>query len=976
MEHSDTFPSFSDNSNSFSNLDSVSRRAFLRTMGLATGGVWLASSGLGTFAGLAGTAGTATGADYDFGFGQRDKLRVPFSYKAVTAVAAGDILMTAQGAGPGDLPAGWRWKALTGANAPIPLQQDLENTHDGSTRTAALAWAAPAALAAGQETTIYFSAERLAPNRTPHTTAQQIAAATDFYLEASGGDFASASLRVSFNHILATYPEQNPATGWGTNPVGGWRYTKRGSLVVGVHAWAYFRNPSGGATHAYLRGDLFVYKRSTGQYEVGAITQQPNAYGPHPAGTIGNRLDQQGIACHMTLKNGAQVLHRWGGPQDPLAFDVPATAFAGERLHLPAGELETQDYGHGVPLMVAGNSLPAGLTAGTIYYGYTFNVPALRLTTERLNADTTVSFSGGSGTVRVYPVHMTWPNTKAMLLTEAGRRIWVGAGTQPVILPAHDQLYLSRRAQLIPHYDLSYAVPLSGERKFLHVASAASYFSADWRAGSDAENVDRIGPIPYRHARLLRCPFDEALDQNTRVQALNHAGHIYNILDERSGQPPVHTRGADGNGAPFPGMGPNNFGFRSYGGGRGQVGNPQFGGNDAARWLATRGPRQAGIGRQYDMNYDGAHATQFNLVPYLRTGDELYLELALCMALTLAASEYADYLIGTRRVSGVNRQGNRHGAWAISIMDDADCILPDAYPARGLLSQVLNDTAFAYQHEALNGPTRHLGIIWGKGRPWHNSMHTRMIAKMVLRNRRPEWRTAAECAARITVDFYDDQGPVPNAGAMVNDISLEDRDANGVIFPSLAAMFTSPINYGPGPFAATGFGPAPGTGKVVGRSEYARMALAAQSDLLTCHNWGLATIPNAARVRQQTYNRITTPPNSLSNNSGVETWSIVPVLLPVTTRQTPAASQDELVQLYPNPAREQATLRWQAKTSEAVQVDVFDAVGRRLISIQHHGRAGWNELPVLVQQLSAGVYTVALRRDGGPRTVRHLAVEK
>ena len=85
-------------------------------------------------------------------------------------------------------------------------------------------------------------------------------------------------------------------------------------------------------------------------------------------------------------------------------------------------------------------------------------------------------------------------------------------------------------------------------------------------------------------------------------------------------------------------------------------------------------------------------------------------------------------------------------------------------------------------------------------------------------------------------------------------------------------------------------------------------------------------------------------------------------------------SSIEAMLLYPNPARNQITVSVQASANEEIQVEVLDALARRVAGTTHRATAGWNDVRLQLSQLPGGVYTVTVQR-ATERTVRRLIVE-
>lgn len=79
----------------------------------------------------------------------------------------------------------------------------------------------------------------------------------------------------------------------------------------------------------------------------------------------------------------------------------------------------------------------------------------------------------------------------------------------------------------------------------------------------------------------------------------------------------------------------------------------------------------------------------------------------------------------------------------------------------------------------------------------------------------------------------------------------------------------------------------------------------------------------------------------------------------------PAASTAALMLIYPNPAREQATVVLQLESAAVVQLSLCDVMGRTL-QVLHHGTlpAAESSFEVPVQRLPSGVYYITLQQNG------------
>ena len=81
----------------------------------------------------------------------------------------------------------------------------------------------------------------------------------------------------------------------------------------------------------------------------------------------------------------------------------------------------------------------------------------------------------------------------------------------------------------------------------------------------------------------------------------------------------------------------------------------------------------------------------------------------------------------------------------------------------------------------------------------------------------------------------------------------------------------------------------------------------------------------------------------------------------------------EAVQLYPNPASNQVTVKLLAAVAGDVQVEVRDALARRVANVTQQASPGWNNVQLSLGALPTGVYSVTVQQ-GSTSTVRRLVV--
>ena len=79
---------------------------------------------------------------------------------------------------------------------------------------------------------------------------------------------------------------------------------------------------------------------------------------------------------------------------------------------------------------------------------------------------------------------------------------------------------------------------------------------------------------------------------------------------------------------------------------------------------------------------------------------------------------------------------------------------------------------------------------------------------------------------------------------------------------------------------------------------------------------------------------------------------------------------EEAVELYPNPARAQVTVRLQAAFDGEVRIEVRDVLARRVAGTIFHATAGPNQVPLALGTLPGGIYLVTVEHGAGRSTYR------
>jgi len=90
---------------------------------------------------------------------------------------------------------------------------------------------------------------------------------------------------------------------------------------------------------------------------------------------------------------------------------------------------------------------------------------------------------------------------------------------------------------------------------------------------------------------------------------------------------------------------------------------------------------------------------------------------------------------------------------------------------------------------------------------------------------------------------------------------------------------------------------------------------------------------------------------------------------PVTVRR-PAPEAVAVRGVFPNPARQQATLRMEVPERGEIAVEVYDVLGRQVWSTTARGGPGRVDVPLPAERLSSGVYGVRVRTRSTRRTAR------
>ena len=885
-------------------------------------------------------------------------LAVPLAFRA-NAAAASPPITVGHFFAQGDIPSGSRVGLRTQGGATVAVQQDGE-THwpDGSLRFAVLSFVAPEAYTAGQVRTYTVTAETGAPDRRPGLTPVGLTTRSDFRLKMYGHDLGADVLWVSANAMISASPGVDQ---FGPSPTTWVERIAAGPIRNEYRVGGYARREGDGAMHRSLAADLYIrHWLASDTWEIAPWASQPGAYGPHPAGRIGPDKVER-LAFIAELYNGDTRVAAFGGPNDPRAVQVPASAFdaASNRFALPAnllvGGFDTGKAGSnwtgGVMLGFRGN-LPSGLSPNGVYVpancgqdrrallsrirdfalhsplpqawkpgekvpwndrrtmgnrvfrcvngGTTGTaMPAIGGEGDRTDGSalwrplTEVFGRPGGGTITAYPLVHCFAGTGWIGMGLDANRVRVGAGPRPDLLPSHDLAYMIR-ARGIPPYDLSLKRPvMPGTPAEYEIGSIYADVIRNIEAPSDDADVDRIGWLPWTHASSLLVPFDRARHRIALRQALSWADYPIYFRDTRSARVVVINNGPAKDGRTYPGMGPVNVEFFLHT--RGGYGSPGFATGFAPYGVSERdGP---GYTFNYNQLNSGAHTPCYWFVPYLRTGDAVYLEIGKANAWSMVASNDPGYnranTVGGVRYWGIVKGQQRGIAWTFRDLSHMEFMLPDTAPEKPMFRDFMSDNAAYYTTLVSSSRGRHLGLLfWDTddygGRPFQHYMFVFALNVMLFRGDE-RWRPYTEAYAGYYRDLFDDARYPNGTGWIANEYELLPQPPGGPPFPTQKAMIEHAA--GRGPYPATGLRGGSGYYNDEGRigspkymgNGYVTMLMAAQAMAQS------VGIQGCGRVRRQLLRRILPPGTNvaalpLSNDTELyPTWAFVPYPNPAAT---------------------------------------------------------------------------------------------
>jgi hypothetical protein len=270
-----------------------------------------------------------------------------------------------------------------------------------------------------------------------------------------------------------------------------------------------------------------------------------------------------------------------------------------------------------------------------------------------------------------------------------GTRPWVGVGgaAKPSYMVAHDVVYATRRSRCLPPYDYVWANALPASVKRLgsdpgYTINVSRLTSNIDGTGNDLDD-DRYGYLSVHSAALLLNPLDATREKAVLAYGWSWADWEQWICDERTGW--IVNTGTDSSTCPSPA----NPSFQMY-----------YGRNPGTPAWVGFGPQQATHGWNYGMYMETSHLPALWTMPYLRTGDAAFEE----MALFTCAAVCASYDQGARNFTyegvsyenvalGRYQDGGRVAGHFIRIQGVTDRMMRDNHPCRGFVKRIMSENS-------------------------------------------------------------------------------------------------------------------------------------------------------------------------------------------------------------------------------------------------------------------------------------------
>ncbi len=512
-----------------------------------------------------------------------------------------------------------------------------------------------------------------------------------------------------------------------------------------------FNSASGLLT--YPSGARMGFTRSNGV----AWGFSPDAGAALPAGVSGNEVYYPGYLSTDRTKGPlwrfrASVATDNGQPTPP-AFSATATYSAGTIVSANGGFYICRTGGAAGSGATGpsgmGTSLTDGSAAGVTRW-------------ENVSA---VFGAAGSGTIKMYPLAHSFAGSGGTGWTREMRPVWVGAGAQPWVQVGLDFAHAFRVTRNLPPMDYEGAAglhPASGTLPDYELGMVSQQVVWAIEAPGDSATADRIGPVPFSHARAV-LQWDNPVAHQT---ALAFAGSMCDFQnrfrDERSGQMIITSRGPAADGVTYPGHAPVNSTIHittkasSSGNPADASGSPAFA-KGFPKFSGKFFRDDAGYHYEYGDLGGAAHMPNAWQVPYILTGHaawlhygEVNLNVNVCQTgwrgPTLSPNQ--DTTLGRFAPAVIGQP--RGTAWVMREVTNFEMLAPSNHPAMPFVRDIITQNIGFYKANSEKGHQSHLGIVtWTPtpthdayaGRPYHMAMMYYVFALMHWRDRDMEWGT-------------------------------------------------------------------------------------------------------------------------------------------------------------------------------------------------------------------------------------------
>jgi hypothetical protein len=404
-----------------------------------------------------------------------------------------------------------------------------------------------------------------------------------------------------------------------------------------------------GGGGSYMSIDVFAVRGAKLSAPFDANPSLPAVYPPPP---------QNEYLMAVTLYDGKPrltALNSWGGAHDPRVASIdlgaspsPVNTANGRITLTPAqynrlfgqggmrGDDSTNASTGRIPVLLSiarGGSLPGGLRTDTVYwlcaisefYTYTgYQISFTPSPADAWNASGVIRLSSaGSGVMTITPLACSFPTHAGLALdpVTAGRT-W-RHGVRPTLLAAHDFLYLTQKSRALPPYLPTVKVNKTPSHVPLW-SEGSQFWESNLGGVGQALNDDRIGYVTYHSTLELFKPFDIGYHQLNLGIAANWMEDTYHLHDETSGLIPVN------NVTQYPDLG------------------APLGSNAGGQFTIRIATDASGrdLNGSSDFAPGSQHSPNPQMIPYLKTGDALWLESTLDDWRSCRAQSNGTYTIG------------------------------------------------------------------------------------------------------------------------------------------------------------------------------------------------------------------------------------------------------------------------------------------------------------------------------------------